>query len=264
MKIFKYIYISVLCSSMLMACGDDDNEATPEGGQAILEFDNRVGMANLNLDTEDYPYTNALGQDFNVNMLKYYISNIKFSREDGTEYTFPLSEDGSEGYYLVDEEDQSTMFLHLNGIPEGDYTGVTFTVGVDADRILEGAQTGALDVTNDMFWNWNAGYIFMKFEGHSPVSTEDNQVLEYHVGGYKADSEQPTLADNVKQISLNGDFTISENKEPQIHVVVDILKFFDSPNTIDFSVNASRHSPAASIDVAENYVDAFVLDHIHE
>ncbi|MBL3656013.1 MbnP family protein [Fulvivirga sediminis] len=263
MKSFKLLYISVLSLFLFISCGDDD-EAQLEGGQAILEFDNRVGMSNLQLNTSDYPYTNSQGQAFNVSMLKYYVSNIKFSREDGTEYTFPLSEDGSEGYYLVNEQDKSTTLLDLNGIPEGKYTGVTFTVGVDADRILEGAQTGALDVTNDMFWSWNAGYIFMKFEGHSPVSTEDGAVLEYHVGGYKADPKQPNLADNVKQISLNGEFSINENKKPQIHIIVDVLQFFDSPNEIDFSSNASRHTPAASIDVAENYVNAFILDHIHE
>ncbi|UII20932.1 MbnP family protein [Fulvivirga ligni] len=263
MKTIKYLYI-LLLFPLFIACGDDDGgENNAASGEMVIEFDNRVAGTNLSLNTTDYPYMNSLDQSFKVTKLRYYISNFILHNADGTSFTMPLSEDGAEGYYLVDESQPASTEITLSDIPEGDYTGFTFTIGVDADRVKEGAQTGALDVTNNMFWGWNMGYIFMQFEGESPESTEDGQVLQYHMGGYKSDPDNPNLVDNIKMTTLSGEFTIASNLKPQAHIVVDVKKFFDSPNVIDFSSNASRHSPAAAAEIAENYVNAFVLDHIH-
>jgi len=37
-----------------------------------------------------------------------------------------------------------------------------------------------------MFWTWNSGYIFFKLEGNSPVSTQPNGKIEYHIGGFQS------------------------------------------------------------------------------
>ena len=58
-------------------------------------------------------------------------------------------------------------------------------LGVDSLDNCSGAQSGALDPLNDMFWTWNNGYVMFKLEGKSASSTADNNRIEQHIGGYK-------------------------------------------------------------------------------
>jgi len=256
---------ALLLSIVLPSCDNEENQ--PSGsGTVTVKFDNRVGDTNLNLDTEDYPYSNDLGQEFKVSMLRYYISNVKLKRTDGTYYEDEVSDDGSKGYYLVDEANPESTELNLKNVPAGDYDELSFVIGVDASRVTEGVQTGALYPANDMFWSWNAGYIFVRFEGFSPVPTETNNGVIYHIGGYKSDPSNPGLVDNIRErkIAITEGLSVKKDANPMIHLKMDLLEFFKDPNAIDFSSNASRHSPAACTDIVENYVKAFTFDHIHE
>ncbi|SDM78553.1 hypothetical protein SAMN05421823_1313 [Catalinimonas alkaloidigena] len=264
---------TILCCATLLlfagvftACDKKHDDPTEATGQLILEFDNRVGTDNLTLHTTDQPYQNALGQSFNVSTLKYYISNIRLKTADGQVFEDAISADGAEGYYLIDEAKSDSRMVTLTDVPVGDYTELTFTLGVDANRVDQGAQTGALDVANNMFWSWNMGYVFLMMEGASAASPEDDGEIGYHVGGYKTDTSNPNLVDNLKEITLsfNGNpATVRENVRPEAHLYVDVLEFFKTPTTVDFSVNPHRHSPASCADIADNYVDAFSVNHIH-
>ena len=53
-------------------------------------------------------------------------------------------------------------------MPAGNYNSLSFLLGVDSMHNVSGAQTGALDPANDMFWTWNSGYVMAKMEGASP------------------------------------------------------------------------------------------------
>jgi hypothetical protein len=59
-----------------------------------------------------------------------------------------------------------------------------FMIGVDSARNNSGAQTGALDPTNGMFWSWSTGYIMAKFEGTSAQSPAAANALKFHIGGF--------------------------------------------------------------------------------
>ena len=103
------------------------------------------------------------------------MSNISLSNDDGsTTYEFPNS------YYLVDATNAASLNIDLEDVPNGDYTKVNFMIGVDSTRNVSGAQEGALDVANGMFWSWNMGYIFMKMEG----TVQDSIDFRYHIGGF--------------------------------------------------------------------------------
>ncbi|MEP6737936.1 MAG: MbnP family protein, partial [Chryseolinea sp.] len=231
-----------------------------------LEFDNIVGTTNLELNTSTMPYTNGKGESYKVTWLTYYVSNIKLKSADGTVFTDPVKSDGSSGYYLVDENDAESQEITLENVPAGDYTEVTFTIGVDASQVDEGAQTGALDPAKGLYWSWNSGYIFMALEGVSPVSTETDKVFQYHVGGYKEDAASNQVS-NIKTITLNfnGDSApVRAEHEPEVHLLFDVNKFLNGTGEqVTFSTNASRHSPKACADLSGNISAAFVVDHVH-
>lgn len=257
LAIFSVIIFSVSCSK----------EQDPAGpGTLTLHFDNVVGDADLNLNTTNTPYTNSKGEAYKLTWLTYYVSNIKVKSADGTVYTDLVKSDGSAGYYLIDEADADSQDIVLKDVPQGDYTEVTFTIGVDAAQVDQGAQTGALDPAHGLFWSWNSGYIFMAVEGVSPASTQTENVFEYHVGGYK-EAAGTTLANNVKTITLsfNGDAApVKMGHEPKVHLLYDVNKFFNGAGaSVTFTANASRHSPAACVDIANNIIGAFSVDHVH-
>jgi hypothetical protein len=257
MKYFIFISLCSLVMSLFISCSEDDGEQT---GSIDIEFDNVVGSADLVLDTEDEPYTNTVGETYKITALKYYISNIKLKTLDGAVYEDATTADGAKGYYLINEGDEETHLVTLENVPADDYTEITFTIGVDANQVSEGAQTGALDPAKGMFWSWNTGYIFVKLEGESSSSTDPDHYILYHVGGYK----DPNNNIRPKTVSLGHEpASVRGNKTPEVHMIVDVNKFFESPNQISFGTSPVRHMPADNKVIADNYTNTFVADHVH-
>lgn len=267
MKEGSFILISILfvfTSLVLSSCSDDDGDANT--GPITIEFDNVVGSENLQLNTSNNPYSNSNDEAYKVTWLTYYVSNISLKKADGTVYEDPMKADGSAGYYLVDESDAGSQEVTLENVPSGEYTEITFTIGVDASQVSQGAQTGALDPAKGLFWSWNSGYIFMALEGVSPISTEQDNVFQYHVGGYKDDATSNQV-NNIRTITLsfNGDSApVRPKHNPEVHLLFDVNKFLNGTGEqVSFTGNTSRHSPMACKDLADNIPGAFVVDHIH-
>ncbi|QMU29122.1 MbnP family protein [Adhaeribacter radiodurans] len=232
------------------SCKEDPDPIPALPGQVTLEFDNVVGEAALSLDDQDY--NNANGDQFKVSMFKYYISNIILKKTDGTEYKQP------ESYYLVDESNADSKLITIKEIPAGEYTGLTFTIGVDSVRNVSGAQTGALDPANGMFWTWKSGYVFVKLEGTSPQS--QNGGLVFHIGGF----QKPNNTIRTISPSLNGTkLQVEGGKNPEVHFKVNVLNMFQGVNTIKFADLATTMGGENSVRVADNYVNMFTVDHIH-
>src|SRR5688572_23701197 len=124
MKI-KFLTLLALISLIMFACDDDDSLVGT--GTITLEFDNRIGEEQLELNTE---YVNASGEKFTISKLNYYISNVALTATSGQEFVIP--QDSS--YFLVLEDDESSQEITLKNIPAGDYNKVTFTIGVDSLR----------------------------------------------------------------------------------------------------------------------------------
>jgi hypothetical protein len=205
-----------------------------------INFSHYVGDKLLRLDSTTY--TNALGQQYTVSKLKYYIGNICLKKSDGKEFK-------SGQYFLVNEEDSASKHIALADVPEGEYTSLSFTVGVDSLHNCNGAQDGALDPVNAMYWTWNTGYIFFKMEGKSPVSTSPGHLLEFHIGGYK----QPYNCLREVHISLPKGFKIGSNGT--INLKTDLAKFFSPPT--DFSKVSSITDFHGAMPMADNYARMF-------
>ena len=249
---------------------DDDGEFGPnDKGSIILEFDNVVGSQNLQLNGPQ-TYTNANGDQFNVTLLNYYISNIKLKKSDGTVYTVP--QDSS--YFLVKESVADSREIKLSNIPAGDYSEVSFTVGVDSARNTMdlSKRTGILDPAansgdDNMYWSWNSGYIFFKMEGLSPQATADaagNKKFRYHIGGFGGLNSK--TINNVKSITRTfGDdkATVRGSITPQVHIIVDILKAFEGSSKVSIGANTTVMFAPYSVNIANNYVEMFTVHHVH-
>ncbi len=217
---------------------------TPTKNKLTIQFKNCVGNADLNLESL---YSNALGQSFTVTNFKYYIGKIKLKSTEGKVYS-------SREYFLTDERDEASKQVVLNDIPEGNYTSIEFILGVDSLHNCSGAQEGALDPTNGMFWAWNTGYIFLKLEGKSPESKSQGNIFEYHIGGYK----NPTNC--IRKINLsfkNKSLGIGQKTSLRLILKADVGQVLKEPLSIDFAKLSSVTDFHYATLIADNYADMF-------
>lgn len=247
-----------LVTMSFISCKDDSNDSTPTSGPGTvtLELTNVAGSVNVD-ETGGTFYTNSSGESFSVRRLKYYISKVQFYKVDALVYEMP------ESYFLVDEANQPSTKLEIPDVPAGSYTSVRFTVGVDSTRNVSGAQTGALDPANGMFWTWSSGYIFFKLEGKSPASTQPDSSFIYHIGGFKTANN--TNAIREVEIDFAGEsLVVSGTREAEIHVLADVLKVFSTPNTISIAaLNTQMGQGGNALLIANNYAKMFSFDHLH-
>lgn len=236
--------------------------SSTDKGSIEIEFDNIAGGEDLALTTGIY--TNAVGETYSITKFNYYISNIVLKNENGTDYTVPQDE----SYFLIEEENEATHVAELENVPAGNYTGITFTIGVDSLKCAAPVEerTGVLDPAAggaDMYWSWNSGYIFLKMEGTSSASAMGD--FMYHIGGFGGYSS--ATINNIKNISLTipGDATATVRKDvtPEMHLFVDAKKVLDGSTNISIAANSMVMFSDYSVNIANNYAGMFKIDHVH-
>jgi hypothetical protein len=263
----QIITLLTIVTFFLTSCSKDDDTTTAgnSGATATLsvQFDNIVGDNNLQLNTGTY--VNAVGEDFKVSLLSYFISNIKVKNTAGVEYTVP--QDSS--YFLISEADAASQFAKVK-VPVGEYSSISFVLGVDSLRSTMdiSKRTGVLDPSSDMedgmYWGWNSGYIFFKMEGTSSVApVSGGNKFRYHIGGFGG-YNTPTL-NNIKTITVDltagGTAKVREGRTSNIHLMVDILKLFNGTPNVSIATNSTVMTGDFSAIIANNYVQMFRHDH---
>lgn len=258
-KFINMLMIAFVAIS-IVSCNDD--ETTPpsnngttnyNSGTVGLNFENIAGSVFLD-PTGATNYVNASGETFSVTNFRYYVSNIKMIKDDGTKYSVPNS------YFLIDANDTNSLIAELSDIPGGKYTGIEYMIGVDSARNVSGSQTGALDPVNGMFWSWNQGYIFMKLEGNSSVAT--NNSYQFHIGGFTGNNN--TLRNVTIDFSPSVLIVDGGKREAEIHILTDVLEIFKNPTNWTIAGHSTVTMPGVNANtIATNYADMFSFDHIH-
>lgn len=191
--------------------------------------------------------TTSTGETFTVSTFEYYLSNIKFTKSDGSSYAAP------DTYFLVNQATPTSLSFTVPNVPVGEYTGVSFLVGVDAQKtgLTDPTTfTGDLNQANNMYWSWNSGHIFLKMEG-TLTSTNPTKALVCHIGGYTAPYNAiVTAAPSFGSSKL----TVQANKAPSIALQANVVKLFNGPNPVTLSTFTGAHMPdAQSVQIAQNY-----------
>lgn len=177
----------------------------------------------------DSSYTNSFGESYQLNKLKYYVSNVTLlSGFDVFRF--------SEKYHLINQQIDSSL-IFLSSTPIGEYQSFNFLLGVDSAANESGAQTGALDPLNDMFWTWQSGYVMLKMEGTSSQSKVINNKFEYHLGGYKG------INSVLGTVRLPVPLHVMEGKTTTIVINADIDKLWNAITPIKITETALCNTP---------------------
>jgi len=237
-------------AALLIGASCTPKKTTPpvDTGLAALHVTNMAGNQQLNITTG--PFVNTNGDTVTISLFRYYVSNIVLN--GATNYT------ESNSYHLLKQDDPTSLNIILNSIPVGSYTGITYLIGVDSIRNVSGAQTGALDPLNGMFWAWNTGYIMAKLEGTSPSANTPGHKFAFHIGGFSG----PNNAVKTVTLTFPSPLVITKSNTSNIYLHADAHKWF-SPNTIRTAVTDDI---AVSCDtagmIAKNYAQMFGADSV--
>lgn len=242
----KYHLFALILLLSVLSCRQKEVEETiapTYSGRLNINLNHLVDTNTLHLDTTWY--VNAAGDSMRVSLFRYYISNIKLLK--GTQ-----GWSINNSYFLVDESMPLTKTIQLRNLPETEYDGIEFVIGVDSARNMSGAQTGALDPQNDMFWGWASGYIFLKAEGYYRDSLERG--FSIHVGGFK----YPNNAIRKATISFGSQKLYLGAGLKQLNLKANLNEMFKTPLTLSLKNIYSIHEPGANaVKYADNYADMF-------
>lgn len=258
----KIFVLPIFCIFLTLASCKKDTIISPEPAPAPVtpkndtskntnvSFDFKAFVGSVPL-IENAWYLNFQSDSFTVFRLNYYISNIKFKKADGSVFS------ESESYHLNKHLDGKETFC-VSGVPEGNYTAIEFIIGVDSTRNVSGVQSGDLAIEQDMFWDWNTGYIFFKIEGaFKNVRYPMEENFGVHIGGFSGESSCVRKASFV----LKDPLIVKKGVTNKIFYHLNIQEIFENPEQIDFEMmnaGGARILPT----IADNYTDMFKVDHI--
>jgi len=244
---------------LITSCENDPSPTpktpTPVYGMFKLEFEHSFGDRDFDFDSV---YTNGHGQSMQFTRLNYYVSNVTLTKTDGSTWSEP------ESYHLVKLSSPESTLLSISNVPAGDYSAYSFAIGVDSARNVSGAQTGALDPINEMFWSWNSGYKFIVAEGTAPDSPMMGG-FEYHIGGFR--DANGTNALQTFSHSFNGQsMSIRPTTAPQIHTHIDFATFFNGAElNLNVATTPMVHMPGdTAVRLAKNFKEAIEFEHFHQ
>ena len=182
-KLLLALLLAVIVTSV--GCKKDDPYIEPDTSSTV----------NLNISTEingtpvilGNTYYDVANYRYVPNTFKVYLSHISFLKADGTEVSASDVE-------LIDlQYDTLGLPSSFNyQIPQGDYTGIKFWIGVDSImNSIDPASYEAdepLSLYTGTYWEWNTGYRFMMLEGlydTEPNGTDpinNGNTFSYHTG----------------------------------------------------------------------------------
>lgn len=136
-------------------------------------------FGNVVLHLADSSFKMNDSANLQIDLLKFYISNIQFLKNEKV----VLQEKNS--FHLIDAADEKTFSISIDNKQNIVYDELKFNLGIDSATNVSGAMGGDLDPTKGMYWTWQSGYINFKLEGKSSTCKTRNNEFAFHLGGYQ-------------------------------------------------------------------------------
>lgn len=231
-------YLITLLLIMLTACTAKDPEPviSPATGKLVFEFLYYCEGAPLVFDVRDY--VNEAGNAYMVNEIQYFISDVTLlSYSPGADYLIDAWKD----IHYIDTDIPSTQEWNVfDDIPEGDYSGIRFTFGINEEKNQSLMFTDPPESL--MFWPQylGGGYHYMKLNGKWLDTNQFERPFDFHLGiGQVYDQQTGDVTGFIQNyftidIPASG-FTIINGQELVIPVVMYVDHWFKNPNTFDFN-----------------------------
>jgi len=228
-------FASLLVGSL--GCGEDPPDARLLA--VDIPFEARVGAEPFACG-RTYTGLGTTASTYEPEDFRVYLHDVRLVTEAGQEVPVTLTEDGAwqkNGMVLLDFADKSGLCtngtaatnMRLTGtVPEGNYQGLRFTLGVP-ESLNHQDVTFAPPPLHDktMHWDWRGGYLFTRIEGRTTGLRSGHNM---HLGSTDCPALVPGQESdgcrfpNRPGVNLEG-FTPGEGK-----VVLDLARLFEGSN----------------------------------
>ncbi|MBK9285605.1 MAG: hypothetical protein IPM51_14990 [Sphingobacteriaceae bacterium] len=161
---------------------------------------------------------NEKADSFQVTMLKFYVSNVKFINDNA------VAQEEKESCHLMDAEEEERLAFSCKQIKTDKYIGIQFGIGVDSAKNNAGILSGDLDPANGMFWAWNTGYVSLKIEGNYIAKNSNKTAVDFHIGGYLSPYN------TYRTVDLKFPQSRNISKKAEVVIEADVIKLFSGIN----------------------------------
>jgi len=201
-----------------------------------VKFNFSFYVDNEPLQQDTCKYVNASGNQYEVTEAQYFISDVVFTKTDGT--TVKITADSSAHY--VDADIASTLsWLPTDELPTGVYKSVSFVFGLAPELNHSYLYPNAPE--NNMSWPafLGGGYHYMKINGKWRLSDGTLSPFNLHSGiGQQRDADGNIVGfiDNSFTVTLPlSNFEISKNGATTLNLRMNINNWFTNPYLFDFN-----------------------------
>lgn len=247
----SWLSVAVIALFSLSSCKScHDHPKPPEYGSMRVQVAHMWDDMHWELN-KDFKHPTT-GDTLNFSMFKYYISNIKLKNADGNWWT------QEESYYLVDASVTDGNSFIIKDIPVGEYVEIQYTLGVDSVKNVSGVFDGALSVGNNMYWDWNSGFVMLKVEGSTPNSS--TKKFAVHLGGFQG---QYNIVTTKNTGFGNMKLFIDKTTQPQLWFKADLSTIWNTVGSMKNPDNSSVHMiTGTSKKMGDDFYKSFIFDSI--
>jgi len=221
---------------LISSCDKSDPPSETEPGKIIFHFTHFNDGENLEYDT--MKYTNAAGNNYLVNEIQYFISDVKLHNSDGG---VKLIDEWNDIYYVDTDIESTQSWQVYDPIEPGNYEKISFTFGISEEK------NQSLMFLNpperDMFWPefLGGGYHYMKLNGKWLAEDEVVKPFNFHLGIGQVYSGGVIEPDSITGFIQNyfevelpaSSFSISEGEIINFEIRMNVKNWFNNPHVYD-------------------------------
>ena len=184
--------------------------------------------------TDTVIYVNEAGNPYMINEIQYFVSDVVFHHEDGSNYLI----DDIQDIHYVDTDIPSTMTWEVaDKLPAGNYSGFSFIFGISEEK--NQSYMFANPPERDMFWPefLGGGYHYLKLNGKWIKTDSTESPFNFHLGigqTYDTLGNITGYVQNYFTVTLPASsFSLSKDETKEIFIIMNIENWFRTPTTWD-------------------------------
>lgn len=235
-------------TTFIISCKKDtiktEDPIPVESNLSSAEITVSLKNSSSNVIWDSLNNVNAAGNIYSIQKVNFYISNISLKRDDG--YLFKSTD-----LFYIDPSISTKSLIQIGSIPKGNYTEISFLVGIDSTRNIDFGLSSTIDNLN-MAWPtaMGGGYHFMKMEGHYIDATSTVRGYAVHLGKNK-NLVSPIIIHNLTQ----------QNSSHNYSLIFNVDEVFANPYTYNLNVdnNYTMADSSAMLKIKTNMQNAFTI-----
>ena len=232
-----YLVLSIIIM-FAISCNEKKEEPIPtkENGKITLKFSHFVD--GLPLKKDSMIYTNAANNEYEINQLMYFISDVILYKSDGSKTIVNKQKDK---HYVNIEIPSTLTWEIIDSIPTGNYDSINFVFGFKPEKNISFMYVNPPEV--DMMWPniLGGGYHYMMLNGKWKDLNNTTQNFAFHMGIGQLYKNDIVNVDSIYQyvhnnftVSLpNSSLSIETDKTKVITIKMNIESWFETPSIYD-------------------------------